>query len=157
MTCLLLKWCRGRDSNPHGLLHTPLKRARLPITPPRLGNKKNYLLAGGAAFAASEAASVAGVSIRAPVFAFVLAEFASAFEFETAGGSAGAAGASASLLSSTDTLPLKAGIDIIKADNIKIVAAAIVTFESTEAVPRGPNAELEMLLVNNAPASVLPG
>ena len=28
-------WCRGRDSNPHGLLHTPLKRARLPITPPR--------------------------------------------------------------------------------------------------------------------------
>ena len=29
-------WCRGRDSNPHGLLHTPLKRARLPITPPRL-------------------------------------------------------------------------------------------------------------------------
>ncbi len=30
----LIKWCSGRDSNPHGLLHTPLKRARLPITPP---------------------------------------------------------------------------------------------------------------------------
>lgn len=33
----------------------------------------------------------------------------------------------------------------------------IVIFERIEAVPRGPNAELEMLLVNNAPASVLPG
>ena len=31
-----LIWCSGGDSNPHGLLHTPLKRARLPITPPEL-------------------------------------------------------------------------------------------------------------------------
>lgn len=33
----------------------------------------------------------------------------------------------------------------------------MVSFDKTEAVPRGPNAELETLLVNNAPASVLPG
>ena len=36
-------------------------------------------------------------------------------------------------------------------------AATIVIFESTEAVPRGPNAALEILLVNSAPASVFPG
>ena len=46
---------------------------------------------------------------------------------------------------------------MIKADSMNIIAAAIVSFESTEAVPRGPNAALETLLVNNAPASVLPG
>ncbi len=34
--CLFQIWCSGGDSNPHGLLHTPLKRARLPITPPEL-------------------------------------------------------------------------------------------------------------------------
>ena len=28
-------WCRRRDSNPHGFLHTPLKRACLPIPPLR--------------------------------------------------------------------------------------------------------------------------
>jgi hypothetical protein len=88
----------------------------------------------------------------------VFAEFASAFEFDAAGGSAGSSVvASGSLLSSTETFPLRAGIEIINADSIKIVAAAIVTFDRTDAVPRGPNAELEMLLVNNAPASVLPG
>lgn len=27
-------WCSGRDSNPHTLRHTPLKRACLPIPPP---------------------------------------------------------------------------------------------------------------------------
>src|SRR5437867_11262864 len=29
------EWCRRGDSNPHGLPHTPLKRARLPIPPLR--------------------------------------------------------------------------------------------------------------------------
>jgi hypothetical protein len=33
----------------------------------------------------------------------------------------------------------------------------MVIFDKTEAVPRGANAALEILLVNNAPASVLPG
>lgn len=88
----------------------------------------------------------------------MLAEFASALEFEAAGGSvvAGAV-SSTSFPSSTETLPLNAGIEIINADNINIVAAAIVIFDNTEAVPRGPNAALEILLVNKAPASVLPG
>ena len=27
-------WCPGRDLNPDGLLHTPLKRTRIPIPPP---------------------------------------------------------------------------------------------------------------------------
>ena len=36
-------------------------------------------------------------------------------------------------------------------------AATIVIFESTDAVPRGPNAAFEILLVKSAPASVLPG
>ena len=30
----ILKWCSERDSNPHGLRHTPLKRTCLPIPPP---------------------------------------------------------------------------------------------------------------------------
>lgn len=29
-------WCRGRESNSHGLLRTILSRVRLPIPPPRL-------------------------------------------------------------------------------------------------------------------------
>lgn len=40
---------------------------------------------------------------------------------------------------------------------MNITAAAIVNLDKTEAVPRGPNAALETLLVNKAPASVLPG
>lgn len=54
-------------------------------------------------------------------------------------------------------LPLKTGIEIISAESMNTTAAAMVSFDSTEAVPRGPNAALETLLVNNAPASVLPG
>ena len=70
-----------------------------------------------------------------------------------AGDSAGASG----LLESTDTLPVNAGMDNRSADTIKIAAAAMVIFESTVAVPRGLNAELETWLVNKAPASVFPG
>ena len=58
---------------------------------------------------------------------------------------------------STDDPPLNAGIEIINADSINTIAAAIVIFAKTLAVPRGPKALLETLLVNNAPASVLPG
>ena len=57
----------------------------------------------------------------------------------------------------TETSPVKAGIASISAESIKTVAAPIVTFERTVAVPRGPNAALETLLVKSAPASVLPG
>src|SRR5262245_24245156 len=30
------EWCSGRDLNPHGFRHTPLKRTCLPIPPPEL-------------------------------------------------------------------------------------------------------------------------
>ena len=40
---------------------------------------------------------------------------------------------------------------------MKTVAATIVIFASTDAVPRGPKAVFEILLVNSAPASVFPG
>jgi len=58
---------------------------------------------------------------------------------------------------STDILPLNAGIAIKRADSINTAAATIVIFDKTVAVPRGANAALETLLVNRAPASVLPG
>jgi len=61
------------------------------------------------------------------------------------------------LLERTETPPFNAGIASINADNMKTVAAIIVVFDKTVAVPREPKALLEMLLVNNAPASVLPG
>ena len=67
--------------------------------------------------------------------------------------SAGASG----LLDNTDTLPVNAGIASSKAESINVVAAAIVTFDKTVAVPRGAKAELDTLLVKRAPASVLPG
>ena len=57
----------------------------------------------------------------------------------------------------TETSPVRAGIESIKAESIKTVAATIVIFERTVAVPRGPKAALEILLVKSAPASVLPG
>ena len=83
------------------------------------------------------------------VFVFASAVFASI----EAGASAGVSG----LLFKTETFPVKAGIANNNADNINKVAALIVTFDKTVAVPRGLNAELETLLVNKAPASVLPG
>ena len=99
--------------------------------------------------------SVAGVSTRAPWFALPAAVFASEAVFVFVGASevAGVSG----LLPSTETLPVTAGIARNRADSIKVAAAAIVIFESTVAVPRGANAELETLLVNSAPASVFPG
>ena len=72
-------------------------------------------------------------------------------------GAVTSAGASSALPCKTETLPLKAGIDIISAEIMNKAAAPIVNFESTDAVPRGEKAVLETLLVNNAPASVLPG
>ena len=90
---------------------------------------------------------------------FVSAVLALAFAFGasvTTGTSAGA-GASSAMPCKTDPVPLNAGIDISNAETIKIAAAVIVIRESTEADPRGANAELETLLVNKAPASVLPG
>jgi hypothetical protein len=95
--------------------------------------------------------SVAGVSINAP-FEFVA--FGSVLELVSAGTSVVV---SAPAAFKTETPPLNTGIEIINAESMKITAAAIVNFDSTVAVPRGPNALLLTLLVNNAPASVLPG
>jgi hypothetical protein len=97
-------------------------------------------------------ATFAFESAGAAVFAFAsdVFELASA-EFELV--VTGASG----LLDKTETLPVNAGIESSSADSIKVAAAVIVTFESTVAVPRGANAELDTLLVNKAPASVLPG
>ena len=81
----------------------------------------------------------------------------SAFEFEFPAVEAGASAGVSGFAESTETLPLNAGIEISNADTIKTTAATIVIFERIVVVPRGVNAELEILLVNSAPASVLPG
>ena len=65
------------------------------------------------------------------------------------------AGVSAALR--TEMFPVSAGIEISSAESIKMIDAAMVNFDSTDAVPRGPNAALDTLLVKRAPASVLPG
>ncbi len=70
---------------------------------------------------------------------------------------AGASVVESGFVAKTEILPLSAGIASIRADNIKTVAAIIVVFDKTVAVPREPKALLETLLVNNAPASDLPG
>lgn len=80
-------------------------------------------------------------------------ELASVAEFVAgAGESAGAA-----VVSKTERLPFKAGCDSRNAAIINDAAAPIVIFAKTVCVPRAPNAVLEMLLVNKAPASALPG
>jgi len=83
----------------------------------------------------------------------VFASAGAVFVFVSAGASAGVS----ATLCNTDTPPCKAGIEISRAENIKTVAATIVILERTDAVPRGPKAEFEILLVKRAPASVLPG
>ena len=70
-----------------------------------------------------------------------------------AGTSAGMSG----LLESTEIFPVNTGIDNNNAESMNVQAAVIVTLDNTVAVPRGENAVLETLLVNKAPASVLPG
>jgi hypothetical protein len=90
------------------------------------------------------------------------AEFASVAVFEFVSVKAGTAsvagaGASSPTVSRTETPPCNAGSEIRNATIMKTVAATIVIFDSTEAVPRGPKAAEETLLVNKAPASVFPG
>ena len=97
--------------------------------------------------------------------------FAGGAEFVSVAGTAFASVAGATLVSAgtvdstgvsptlckTETFPCSAGIEIINAENMKTHAAMIVIFARTDAVPRGPKAAFEILLVNSAPASVLPG
>ena len=97
------------------------------------------LFAGGAAFA-----FVAGTALASDG-----ATLASAGAVDSTGVSP--------TLCKTEIFPCRAGIEIIRAENMKAQPATIVILESTDAVPRGPNAAFEILLVNSAPASVLPG
>lgn len=109
-----------------------------------------FALAGAEGGAATGAAAVFEFASSTAVF-----ELASeAFVFAFAGTSAGA---SAAVVERTEISPVRAGIEINRAESIKPTAAAIVIFDSTVCVPRGLKAELEILLVKSAPASVLPG
>jgi hypothetical protein len=113
------------------------------------------VLAAGAVFELVSAGAVF-VSAGAAVFAFA-SNGTSILALVSNAGASVVTGASSGLLESTDTLPVKAGIESSRAETINIAAAVIVILESTVAVPLGLNAELETLLVNKAPASVLPG
>jgi hypothetical protein len=130
--------------------------------------QKIYLLAGAfvlagvvelvAAFTSAENEFVAGVSINALLVSSVaILEFAGSVCSPAAGASAGASAGMSPAPDNTETFPVSAGIEIINADSINTTAAAIVSLDRTDAVPRGPKEALETLLVNNAPASVLPG
>ena len=66
-------------------------------------------------------------------------------------------GASATPDWRTELVPASHGSESISAINMNAAAAPMVIFASKLAVPRGPNAVLETELVNNAPASALPG
>jgi len=57
----------------------------------------------------------------------------------------------------TELVPVIAGRDSIKANNMNPAAAPIVIFDRSVCVPLGPNAVLETELENNAPASDFPG
>ncbi len=109
------------------------------------------------AFAGADVTALAGAGTAALAFAstagtaaLALASAVFAFDSVVVAGVSG-------LLLRTEVLPVKAGIASKSADSINVVAAVIVTLDNTVAVPRGANAELETLLVNKAPASVLPG
>ena len=91
------------------------------------------------------------------LLASVAAAGAEVFVFASTAGLAVFAAGASGLLDRTETLPVNAGIDKSRAETMNKIAAVIVTLDKTVAVPRGANAELETLLVNNAPASVLPG
>ncbi len=139
-----LNWWERRESNSHGSLHMHLKHARIPI-PPRpqiLFSQISVYFAFGA-FAAVFVAVFAGV---ATFETFVIGgtvtgeiEFASAFELTLAFVfAAGDSVVVSGFVDKTETPPFNAGIASINADNIKTVAATIVVFDKTVAVPRAP-------------------
>lgn len=89
-----------------------------------------------------------------PAGIFAAFGVAAVFVASVAGGTD--AGAS-EVVCKTETFPVIAGNDNNKAENINNAAALIVILDKTDCVPRGPNAVLEILLVNRAPASAFPG
>jgi hypothetical protein len=72
-------------------------------------------------------------------------------------GVAAGAGALSGVDCNTEREPVNVGSDSVSATNMNADAAPIVIFANRLAVPRGPNAVLDTLLENNAPASALPG
>jgi hypothetical protein len=102
------------------------------------------------AFTPSLAALFAGATVLA------VGAFAAVFELASAAG-VGVAVASIPVDCRIEVFPLSAGIAKRSAQSINVTAAPIVIRESIEAVPRGPKAVLETLLVKSAPASDLPG
>jgi hypothetical protein len=116
----------------------------------------NFLAAGLAA----------GVALLAPEFALVLpaAEAAGDASGTFAGDAAGVGvgedcGDDDGMVSdcSTECDPLITGSERISATSMNEAAAPIVILARMLWVPRGPNAVLDTLLVNSAPASALPG
>ena len=74
-----------------------------------------------------------------------------------AGAGVGVAAGAAGCDDNTDREPLRIGKPSANAINMNAAAAPIVIFASRLAVPRGPNAVLESVFENKAPASALPG
>lgn len=112
---------------------------------------RSWPVSSAIAFEAGAAEFAAGCA----AFAFDTgAEFA--FESPTADGAVVSVTGSATV-SSTETPPRSAGSEIRNAETMNTDAATIVIFARIVAVPRGLKAELEILLVKSAPASVLPG
>src|SRR5919197_876713 len=142
------RWCRRGDSNPHGLPHTPLKRARLPVPPLRLAWEGFQRLKRRCYFFDGCGDDVITVEYGVAAGAAIVGDGC---------GVGDVTGASGTPDCKTELVPLIAGRDNIKAINMNAAAAPIVILASSVCVPRGPNAVLETELVNKAPASALPG
>ena len=112
-----------------------------------LRTERSYFVAAGeAAGAAGDVAGAAGDVAGADAGA------------SAAGDGLGlAAGALSGVDSSTEREPVNVGRPNVKAINMNAAAAPIVIFASRLAVPRGPNAVLEIVFEKRAPASALPG
>ena len=68
-----------------------------------------------------------------------------------------ASGALSGVDSNSDREPVSEGRPSVNAMNINATEAQIVIFANKLAVPRGPNAVLEIVFEKSAPASALPG
>lgn len=119
--------------------------------------KKSYLLAFVAVFAGFVAVLPFGAStarfVAGGTFVLMALEFTL---FKSVIGGC-VVSVCSDVVCKTEMLPVKAGIASRSAVSIKVVAAAIVIFDKIVAVPRGPKAALDTLLVKSAPASVFPG
>ena len=139
-----MTWCRRGDSNPHEFPHTPLKRARLPVPPLRQRE-------------VSKAAIIAGIDSSNRTYLLAAGEAAGAAGEGCCVGAGVGVEAGAVSDCKTEREPVRIGRPSVSAISMNAAAAPIVIFAKRLAVPRGPNAVLEMLLENSAPASDLPG